>query len=201
MREWKEVEVREGTVGDRPKKEGGGTAGAADAEKGLERVVSGEGVRAGVQEKRAGFLRQTVLLTRRGLLNVSRDYGQIVGFFLQAIMYVPCFPFWPCESQILIFRNAPSSIGVALGLAFLNPPSTPGGVQTLKTIIYQSTPAYFYLSIIISVFLHTGALVVFDREREDGLYGTVAWVTSLLVAAAPAAVGASTLYGIIIYFM
>ncbi|KII94351.1 hypothetical protein PLICRDRAFT_132994 [Plicaturopsis crispa FD-325 SS-3] len=178
VREWKEVEVREGTVGDRSKKEGGGISGAADAEKGLERVVSGEGVRAGVQEKRVGFLRQTVLLTRRGLLNVSRDYGQIVGFFLQAII-----------------------IGVALGLAFLNPPATPGGVQTLKTIVYQSTPAFFYLSIIISVFLHTGALVVFDREREDGLYGTVAWVTSLLVAAVPAAVGASTLYGIIVYFM
>lgn len=36
--------------------------------------------------KRANLVKQTALLTRRGLRNVFRNYGQLVGFAVQAIM-------------------------------------------------------------------------------------------------------------------
>lgn len=37
---------------------------------------------------RANLFRQTAILTRRGLRNVFRNYGQLVGFTLQSVMCV-----------------------------------------------------------------------------------------------------------------
>lgn len=71
-------------------------------------------------EQRIGWSRQTEILSHRAWLNVSRNHGQNVGFFLQAVV-----------------------IGICLGMAFYMPPETPAGIQSLKTIIYQSTPAFF----------------------------------------------------------
>lgn len=93
------------------------------------------------------------------------------------------------------------SLGVALGLAFFDPPETPAGVQTFKTIIFQSTPAFFYLSIIIAVAVWTVELQVFDREREDGLYCAVPFVCASTLAFLPANIVFPMLYGTIIYFM
>ena len=93
------------------------------------------------------------------------------------------------------------SLGVALGLAFLNPPETPAGIQTFKTIIFQSTPAFFYLSIIIAVAVWTVELQVFDREREDGLYSAFPFVLASTIAFLPGNIIFPMLYGIIVYFM
>lgn len=68
--------------------------------------------------RRPGIARQALLLSHRGLLNVFRNSGQLVGFFIQAVV-----------------------ISVVMGLAFLNPPETPSGIQSIKTVAYQSTPA------------------------------------------------------------
>ena len=94
-----------------------------------------------------------------------------------------------------------NSLGVALGLAFLNPPETPAGIQTFKTIIFQSTPAFFYLSIIIAVAVWVVELQVFDREREDGLYSAVPFVLASTISFLPANIVFPMIYGIIIYFM
>ncbi|BGP27054.1 ATP-binding cassette transporter snq2 [Rhodotorula toruloides] len=128
--------------------------------------------------KRANLVKQTALLTRRGLRNVFRNYGQLVGFAVQAIL-----------------------IGVVVGLVFLNPPETPSGVQSLKTVVYFSTPAMYYLSIILAVFILCGELIVFDREREDNMYKTVPWVASVFLSYLPANVVFPTIYAIIVYFM
>jgi hypothetical protein len=45
------------------------------------------------------------------------------------------------------------------------------------------------------------ALVVFDRERADGLYSAPAWLASELAAWLPINAGAPTLYGVLVYFL
>jgi ABC-type multidrug transport system fused ATPase/permease subunit len=92
----------------------------------------------------------------------------------------------------------------------------------LKTIVYQSTPAFFYLSIIIGVFILSLELRIFDREREDGLYGlfgpfffilsseltyimlvtgTIPWVISISLSYLPGQIVFPSIYAIIVYFM
>lgn len=93
------------------------------------------------------------------------------------------------------------SVGVVLGLAFLTPPETPGGIQSLKTVLYQSGPAMFYLYIIVYVFILTNELVVFDRDREDGLYGTVPATFAYFTSYLPLNIVVPTIYAIILYFM
>lgn len=83
----------------------------------------------------------------------------------------------------------------------MNPPETPSGIQSLKTIIYMSTPAFFYLGIIVYIYILTSELVIFDREREDHLYGTLPAVISCWLTYLPANVVFPTLYAIIVYFM
>ena len=93
------------------------------------------------------------------------------------------------------------SLGISLGVVFLNPPETPAGIQSFKTIIFQSIPAYFYLSIIVAVSIWVAELQVFDREREDGLYSAVPFVLASTISFLPANIVFPMVYGIIIYFM
>lgn len=114
------------------------------------------------------------------------------------------------------------SIGVVIGLVFLEPAETPAGIQTLKTLCYMQAPAFYYLSIIVSrateparlsraagpdsvifrpqlaVFLLCNELVVFDREREDNIYSTGPWVISTILSYAPINILSSTLYSVIV---
>ncbi|TFK50026.1 P-loop containing nucleoside triphosphate hydrolase protein [Heliocybe sulcata] len=128
--------------------------------------------------KRPSLVMQTLVLSRRGFLNVYRDYGQLLGFLLQVVL-----------------------MGVATGLTFYKPPETPAGIQTLKTLYYQGQVAFFYLSIVIYIFIICNNLVIFDREREDHLYSVVPYVISNFLAFLPINVLGPTIYSIILYFM
>ncbi|BGP42824.1 ATP-binding cassette transporter snq2 [Rhodotorula kratochvilovae] len=128
--------------------------------------------------QRANALQQTRILTRRGMRNVVRNWGVCVGFAVQAIV-----------------------IGVVLGLVFLEPPETPAGIVSLKTLAYMNAPAFYYLSIILAIFLLCEELVVFDRDREDNLYSTVPWVVSVILSYGPINVLCATTYSVILYFM
>ena len=92
-------------------------------------------------------------------------------------------------------------IGLVMGLAFLNPPSTPAGIQSFKTVTFFCQPGYFYLSIILAVFILCEELVVFDREREDNMYKTLPWVASTILSYLPMNAIIPTIYAIIVYFM
>lgn len=60
---------------------------------------------------RAGLLRQTALITRRGLRNVFRDYGKILGLALQAIMCaVGAFAVSWSSEQVLIPDEPAASV-------------------------------------------------------------------------------------------
>lgn len=57
--------------------------------RGIERVTSrGSRLEQRRPEARPGWATQTALLTRRSLLNVSRNWGQNVGFLFQALVCV-----------------------------------------------------------------------------------------------------------------
>lgn len=179
---WREYEMSSGSKSPRagpPASTGDDTEEKPDVERGIERVISRSSQALNSDPQgRVNWFRQTSILTGRNFLNVSRNHGQNVGLFLQAVL-----------------------IGVAIGLAFLRPPETPAGIQSLKTLIYQSTPAYFYLSIIVHVWIQTGELIVFDRERDDRLYSVVPYVAASWLSFLPGNVIFPTVYAIIIYFM
>ncbi|TFY64457.1 hypothetical protein EVJ58_g2620 [Rhodofomes roseus] len=147
-----------------------------------ERKGEGEDVSAGVEKgrksNRPGFVKQVVVLTNRALKNVYRDHGLLLGFLLQVTV-----------------------IGIMAGLTFLNPPETPAGIQTLKTVYYQGIVMFFYLSFILYIYIDCGQLVVFDREREDRLYDVLPWVCSHFLAFLPINIIVPTLYAIILYFI
>lgn len=172
------------------------------------------------EENRPGWWAQTSALTRRSLLNVSRNRGQVsfrkMGFriFFFSRTDEVFGSWWDCSFKLscrsssyfhfVTSANYPYlafRIGICLGLAFLTPPETPGGIQSLKTIIYQSTPAFFYLSIIVSVFIQTAELAVFDREKDDGLYSTIPWVVANFFSYLPQNIVFPTIYSLIIYSM
>jgi riboflavin transporter FmnP len=128
---------------------------------------------------RPGTFSQAVTLTRRGLLFIRRDWGQNLGYAVQFIV-----------------------LAVAMGAAFYRPPETPGGIQSLKTNIFQSIVCTYYLSFIIYIYVLCKLLVVFDREREDQLYdSTVAYLVSLVFTYLPVNVIYPTIFSVIFYFM
>ncbi|SCV69195.1 BQ2448_2215 [Microbotryum intermedium] len=129
-------------------------------------------------DARPGWIAQTGYLTVRGLRNVSRNYGQSLGFLAQAII-----------------------IGVVDGLAFYRPPETPSGIQSIKTVVFQSIPTFVYLSIIVWCFILVEDLVVFDREDEDGLVQAVPYLLGSLLSYLPTNAFVSVVYCLIIYFM
>lgn len=83
-------------------------------------VISKESSLQGLAEletrdpRRPGLLKQTAVLLRRSHLNVYRNYGQLIGFAVQAIV-----------------------IGVLLGFTFFQLGETPADVQSLKKYVRQ----------------------------------------------------------------
>ncbi|QRW07787.1 ABC transporter [Ceratobasidium sp. AG-Ba] len=129
--------------------------------------------------KRPGMWRQTVVLTKRSMKGVTRDYAQLLGFICQSI-----------------------GIAVLLGITFLRLGETPSDIQSLKTLSYQHAPCYFYLSLIYAIYKFCETdLVVFDREREDHLYQVFPWLFSEYIANLPLHAFSSGLFALILYFL
>lgn len=185
---WREYESRNGVAGETEKSgsgQGSPTLDVGDVEKGQAQAVPrGEAESTAAEGERPGLWRQTSLLTRRGLLNVGRNPGLTIGFAVQAIVYVPTHSFY--VRRLALLTRSLCSIGVVVGLVFLDIPETTAGIQSLKTVCYYTMPCLFYLSIVVAVFLLCQELIIFDREREDNLYSTVPWVASLVLSYLPA---------------
>ncbi|KAH8922576.1 P-loop containing nucleoside triphosphate hydrolase protein [Atractiella rhizophila] len=128
--------------------------------------------------KRPSWWRQTIVLTRRALLNVLRNYGQTAGFFIQTII-----------------------MAVVIGAAFYQLPENPGGIQSIKTLCYFVNVMNYYLLLMVYTFVLCSEFRVFDYEREDGLYGTLPYLVAINLAYLPINVIAPTVYSIIVYFM
>lgn len=128
------------------------------------------------QAKRSSLMRQIMLLVRRTTQNLFRDRPLLLGFAAQTLV-----------------------VGLVSGATFYlgAGPTNPSEVQTFKTILFQGHVSYFYLSLVLYIFLICGSLAVFDRERDDGLYGAIPMVVSTLLAYAPLNIVFSGVYGII----
>ncbi|QRV93619.1 ABC transporter [Ceratobasidium sp. AG-Ba] len=132
--------------------------------------------------KRPGMWRQTVVLTKRSMKGVTRDYAQLLGFTCQSI-----------------------GIAVLLGITFLRLGETPSDIQSLKasqklscpTLSYQHAPCYFYLSLIYAIYKFCeNDLVVFDRPP---LF--FPWLFSEYIANLPLHAFSSGLFALILYFL
>jgi hypothetical protein len=71
----------------------------------------------------------------------------------------------------------------------------------LKTLCFQYEAAYFYLTIVYSIYRYCNELVVFDREQADHLYKPVPWIFSEVAANLSINIFFPALFSIILYFM
>ncbi|KAI0086907.1 P-loop containing nucleoside triphosphate hydrolase protein [Irpex rosettiformis] len=62
-------------------------------------------------------------------------------------------------------------------------------------------PVYGYMSQVVWTYKWCLSLVIFDREREDGLYQPLAWMISELVAWVPVNVVGPVVYSVLVYFV
>ncbi|KAL7410573.1 P-loop containing nucleoside triphosphate hydrolase protein [Mrakia frigida] len=128
--------------------------------------------------RRPGWLLQTKVLLKRSHLSVYRNYGQLIGFAIQAVV-----------------------LGVLLGFTFFQLGETPADVQSLKNLSFQFVPAYFYLTQVYWIFSYCQALVIFDRENEDNLYSVVPYVVSEFIAILVPSILTPGIYTIILFAM
>lgn len=87
---WREYEMSSGSKSPRagpPASTGDDTEEKPDVERGIERVISRSSQALNSDPQgRVNWFRQTSILTGRNFLNVSRNHGQNVGLFLQAVL-------------------------------------------------------------------------------------------------------------------
>jgi hypothetical protein len=76
---------------------------------------------------------------------------------------------------------------------------TPSDIQSLKTLCFQVVPVYGYMVQVVWIYKWCTSLVVFDREREDGLYAPAAWLSAEFLAWLPINVIASITYAVPVY--
>ncbi|KAG8836185.1 hypothetical protein FRC17_009528 [Serendipita sp. 399] len=128
--------------------------------------------------RRPGVFVQTLTLTSRANKNTLRNHGQTLGYSFQAAI-----------------------IGVMLGVSYFQLEELPTDIQSLKTLCFQYMAAYFYLTIVYSIYRYCNELVVFDRERQDHLYKVIPWLISEIISNLPINIFFPSLFAVIIYFM
>ncbi|ORX36262.1 P-loop containing nucleoside triphosphate hydrolase protein [Kockovaella imperatae] len=128
--------------------------------------------------RRAGFFRQTAVLTSRAHKSVYRNYVLLVGFLTQAVV-----------------------LGLVIGLNFYQLPATPTGIQSLKNLTFQLIPGVFYLTSVFWIYKYCTDLLIFDREREDHMYSVVPYILSDFLSFLVPSVLWPTIYIVLVYFL
>ncbi|THG93869.1 hypothetical protein EW026_g7481 [Hermanssonia centrifuga] len=128
--------------------------------------------------KRPNIFQQTAILVPRSLKNMIRGYPELIGHLLQAVI-----------------------LGLLMGITFFRLGGQPNDIQSLKTLAFQVIPVYTYMSQVVWTFKWCTSLVVFDREREDGLYDSGAWVVAEFLAWMPMNIFAPFVYAVMVYFI
>jgi hypothetical protein len=120
--------------------------------------VSGE--RKRMVEQPAPFLRQVQVLTSRTLLTAVRDPVGLVGSWSEALL-----------------------MGLACGLVFYRIPHNLAGIHSKQAAFYTLVFANSYLFTLFEVYRLTRVDIhLFDRERDENLVSSVAWVISRRIA-------------------
>lgn len=141
-------------------------------------LLTGTATSSQTSTMRPSVLAQTGILLSRSTKNMARAYPELAGHILQALV-----------------------LGLLMGITYFRLGGAPNDVQSLKTLAFQVVPVYGYMSQVVWTFKWCTDLVVFDREREDGLYAAAAWVTAEVGAWMPVNVGAPVLYAVLVYFV
>lgn len=128
--------------------------------------------------RRPNVMQQTAILIPRATKNMLRGYPELVGHFVQGVV-----------------------LGLLMGITFWRLKGQPSDIQSLKTLCFQIVPVYAYLSQVVWTYKWCTSLVVFDREREDNLYSSAAWVLSECIAWLPMNIIAPLVYGVMVYFI
>ncbi|KZV81463.1 P-loop containing nucleoside triphosphate hydrolase protein [Exidia glandulosa HHB12029] len=128
--------------------------------------------------KRPNAVKQFSILFPRSVKNAVRAYPELVGHLLTAIL-----------------------IGLLMGITFYRLGEQPNDVQSLKTLAFQVVPVYGYMTQVVWIYKWCTSLVVFDREREDGLYAPSAWLAAEFIAWLPVNILGSGIYTIMVYWI
>ncbi|KAH7106594.1 P-loop containing nucleoside triphosphate hydrolase protein, partial [Auriculariales sp. MPI-PUGE-AT-0066] len=127
--------------------------------------------------ERPNVLSQFMVLFPRSIKNATRAYPELLGHMFTAIV-----------------------LGIVMGVTFFNLGEQPNDIQSLKTLSFQVVPVYGYM-VQGKIYKWCTSLVVFDREREDGLYAPASWLTAEFLAWMPINMISTALYAIPIYFI
>ncbi|EJD39012.1 hypothetical protein AURDEDRAFT_187588 [Auricularia subglabra TFB-10046 SS5] len=127
---------------------------------------------------RPNVFTQFSILFPRSVKNAIRAYPELVGHLLTAII-----------------------IGLLIGITFYRLEEQPNDIQSLKTLTFQVVPVYGYMTQVVWIYKWCTSLVVFDREREDGLYTPAAWLAAEWFAWLPVNILGSVTYAIMVYFI
>lgn len=192
---------------------------AEDIERGIKRVVSaGSSMGNEKTQRRPNALSQTRILTVRGSRNVSRNWGQSEGSFLQIILFVflgssPSSRLEAHQLHTQDWSRHESRFSPTARDASRNPVAQNLDVPVKAGLFL---PLHRHLRLLArkqecaedgieriadSLSLQCEELVVFDREREDHLYQTIPATFAIFLSNLPLAILATTRYAIMIYFM
>ena len=116
--------------------------------------------RAGVMDRPAPFLRQVQVLTSRMLLTTVRDPVGLVGSWSEAVL-----------------------MGLVCGLVFHRLPHDLAGIRSTQAAFYSLVFGNSYLFTLFEVYRLTRVDIhLFDRERDENLVSSVAWIISRRIA-------------------
>ncbi|PKA50778.1 ABC transporter G family member 11 [Apostasia shenzhenica] len=130
-----------------------------------------------IKRNQAGFLQQTLVLTRRSFVNMYRDLGY---YWLRFAIYIAL-----CLCVGTIYHN--------LGLSF-------GSIQARGSML-SFTAAFLTFMAIGGFPSFVEDMKIFKRERLNGHYGVAAFTTSNAISATPYLALISVVPGAIAYYL
>ncbi|EIN07170.1 P-loop containing nucleoside triphosphate hydrolase protein [Punctularia strigosozonata HHB-11173 SS5] len=128
--------------------------------------------------RRPHAIKQALILLPRAGKNMIRGYPELFGHLTQAVV-----------------------LGLLVGITFFQLGGNPADIQSLKTLCFQHMAIFYYMTQVVWLFKWCTTLVVYDRERDDGLYSSSAWLFSEMVAWMPVNIAAPSIYAIMVYFI
>jgi hypothetical protein len=121
--------------------------------------------------------RQVMLLTHRFLLNNLRAGANMLGGVLQALL-----------------------MGMVIMLIFLRLSNSLADIESRNGLMYLSISMECYILLIILVERYCTELKVFDRELQDNMYASTAYLVAHILSSIPILVVMPVIYSIPIYF-
>ncbi|KAJ3314352.1 hypothetical protein HDU76_002431 [Blyttiomyces sp. JEL0837] len=144
----------------------------------LDEVVEVEETDYDISNLSAGFMEQTVVLTRRVFANMIEDRLTLWGSMVEVLM-----------------------MSIVMGAIFWHVDETPAGIVSRKSLLYTVCALQNYLGLMFITWKLSNEMKVFDRERADKMYGVPAYLSAWFIVNTVLYAALATLFAVIIYFM